>query len=457
MRTTQAIGKVDFNQRDSRYRYALAIFFIAAVALRVFYILKFQWNIALSGDDYYFHWQGWMISKGLGISDPFVYFGTTHGNTTPTMAFASIPGRVVPGAFHPPLLSFLIALMDLIGIQSSGGQIIFISLITSGAVPLIGLTVLGLAGKGASYVAMILACFYPGMFIFSGRLLGESLAQFLVALFLYLIYRRLKAPNIKLTAAIAVVFALSILTRSEMILFGVVPLFLYAVQSIKKKKADNLIEETAIWRFKDLGIIFAVVIVIVGPWVFRNMTSFKYPEYISADFGTVLAGSNCNSTFYGPEIGYNNFGCNVIPKVLNDDSVFDQLNVTAGEKYISSHLGRLPFVVLARVGRVYYVFNPVQQAAQIGPGISSWPKWTSVSYWILSYPMELMAVIGFIFLKRRNIMISPMMMVFIASAVAVGISYGDVRFRAIVEVPLVIGASIGTKAIHNRIKGIKSP
>ncbi|NNN21546.1 MAG: hypothetical protein HKL80_06030, partial [Acidimicrobiales bacterium] len=282
-----------------------------------------------------------MISKGFGISDPFIYFGATHGNTIPTMAYASIPGRVAPGALHPPLLSFLIALLDLIGIQSSGGQIIAIGVITSGAVPLIGLTVLGLAGKGASYVAMTLACFYPGMFIFSGRLLGESLAQFLVALFLYLIYRHKKAPNMKLTIAIAVVLALCILTRSELILLGVVPLFLYVAQHFKKNEIDNSKEKTLIWRFRDLGIILAVVLLIVGPWVVRNMTSFKYPEYLSADFGAALAGSNCNSTYYGPDVGYNNFGCNVIPKVINDDSVFDQLNIAAGQKYISSHLGRL--------------------------------------------------------------------------------------------------------------------
>ncbi|NNN22255.1 MAG: hypothetical protein HKL80_09680, partial [Acidimicrobiales bacterium] len=117
----------------------------------------------------------------------------------------------------------------------------------------------------------------------------------------------------------------------------------------------------------------------------------------------------------------------------------------------------LPIVVLVRVARVYYIFNPLQQATQIGPGISSWPKWTSVWYWILSYPVELLAIIGFIYLKRRNIMISPMVVVFIASTFAVAISYGDVRFRAIVEVPLVISASIGTKVIYDRIKGIKSP
>ena len=43
-----------------------------------------------------------------------------------------------------------------------------------------------------------------------------------------------------------------------------------------------------------------VALVIIGPWVVRNLTTFEKPSLLGTGFGWVLAYGNCDATFSGP-------------------------------------------------------------------------------------------------------------------------------------------------------------
>ena len=54
-------------------------------------------------------------------------------------------------------------------------------------------------------------------------------------------------------------------------------------------------------RWKMLGVMAAGRLVIVGPWVVRNLTTFEKPTVLGTGFGWVLLYGNCDATYYGDQ------------------------------------------------------------------------------------------------------------------------------------------------------------
>ncbi|HXY92583.1 MAG TPA: glycosyl transferase, partial [Acidimicrobiia bacterium] len=128
-----------------------------------------------------------------------------------------------------------------------------------------------------------------------------------------------------------------------------------------------------------------------------------------------------------------------------DESQRDAAPRRAALKYIKSHLGRLPVVVAARVGRLWGVFKP---------GQTTWLDWwlegrgRAPSYIGLFgyYLLVPFAIGGAVVMRRRRIPILPLVMLCIIATFAAAVTFGVTRYRAPAEVAIVVAAAMGAVA-----------
>ncbi len=60
-----------------------------------------------------------------------------------------------------------------------------------------------------------------------------------------------------------------------------------------------------------LGVMALVGLVVVGPWVVRNLTTFEKPTTLGTGFGWVLLYGSCDTAFYGDKLGYWDDSCSL--------------------------------------------------------------------------------------------------------------------------------------------------
>jgi hypothetical protein len=175
--------------------------------------------------------------------------------------------------------------------------------------------------------------------------------------------------------------------------------------------------------------------VVLAPWVGRNLSTFRDPTYISTGNGIALLGANCPQTYYGPSLGSWSFGCaNSVSGA--DESVQSSRAQHAAIQYAEHHIGRLPAVVLARIGRVWDFYEPIQMAnVDVNEGR---PRPASLAGLAVYYALLPFGAAGIVILRRRHIpqwfLLVPAGVVTVVSALV----YGLVRFRAPFEVCLVV-------------------
>ena len=185
------------------------------------------------------------------------------------------------------------------------------------------------------------------------------------------------------------------------------------------------------------------------------MTTFRDPTYLSTGDGGLLLGANCDLTYSGSRIGYWSLPCSVAVADSKDPSVLSARQDHAALHYVGHHLGRLPVVIAARVGRIWDVFRPFQTARfdtyEGRPPNASWAGiW---AFWVLA-PL---AVIGFVLLGRTGARRWPLLMPPVLVTLLAAAAYGIIRFRAPAEVSIVVLAAValdaGGRALRPRRSG----
>ena len=136
--------------------------------------------------------------------------------------------------------------------------------------------------------------------------------------------------------------------------------------------------------------------------------------------------------------------------------------------YLDHHIGRLPVVLFAREGRAFGFWAPLQQVhldAEWESGITGalgtsylptaiWVNRLALfGFWLLVLP----AAAGVVVLRRRRIPVYPLLGFFAIVAVTVATTYGETRYRAAVEVPLVLLAAVGISAGLASTRRARSP
>jgi len=248
--------------KGRREKIAVIFLFILAFLIRLLYLSSLNPNdpIHLEGDAVEYD----EIAKGILTGEGFV---TVH---------------------RPPLYPLFLALLYYLYNYSFFAVWLFQSLLSS-----LTCVILFLLGKRVfnSFVGIIagaIAAFYAPLIFYSGMLYSETLFFFLFSLLLLAIANFL--PNLKNMILVGLLFALSALTRPEVLLF--LPFWWISALLERKRLRKEVINS--------LAIATGATFLFIAPWTVRNYLVYKDFVFISTRFGENLyVGSDLNH--YGLE------------------------------------------------------------------------------------------------------------------------------------------------------------
>ena len=115
-----------------------------------------------------------------------------------------------------------------------------------------------------------------------------------------------------------------------------------------------------------------------------------------------------------------------------EESVFDKQALDQGSSYIKDHADRLPVVLLARLGRIWEVFRPVQNV-ELNEFFEQRGHQASWATLIGYYVMVPFAIGGLVVLRRRRIPIYPFLAIVVAISLTVVLGFPVTRYRAVVR------------------------
>ena len=421
----------------SRFLRRLAWIAGAALALRVAYIVVFKRDEPAIGDAIYYSTQAIRLAQGRGFVHPFA--GGPAADHPPLTPLLMTP---VAYLFHDSLLAMRFA-MAVIG-----------TLVVAG-IGLLGRTVT--ASSRVGLIAAGIAAAYPNLWLNDGVVMSEAIATLtLVAIFLAL-YRFRDDYTAGRLALIGALCGIAILARAESAFL--LPLVILPTVVV--------VGGGSLWRRLGIVALAGVVsLAVVVPWTAYNLTRFDKAVLLSSNDGLTILGANCDTTYYGDGVGLWSFECAFgVPgpdPATADESEIAAAFRKAGLSYISHHKRRFPVVAAARVGRVWGVYAPGQMVAysegdleRTGEGREGWASWWGYAMWWVLVPLS---VYGAIALRRRGMLVLPLVLtglVITATAIAF---YGLIRFRIPAEIAVVVLGAAGIDELaRRRSRSLASP
>jgi 4-amino-4-deoxy-L-arabinose transferase-like glycosyltransferase len=396
------------------FRLALLGIVAVGVVIRVVYTLvESPWPPPGLDDQFYFSALPKLLADGHGFVAPFkLYFQHVS----------------VATAEHPPLYSVVLAGPSLIGLDSPDAQRLAGSVFGAGTIALVGLLGRRLAGDRAGLIAAGIAAIYPTLIAADGALMSETLYGLLTAASLLAAYRLIDAPGAGRAVVLGALVALTALTRGEALLL--LPLVLIPVL---RKPAGRRASLIALVAF----------LVVLTPWTARNWIVFNRPVAIATNSGTAVAGANCAVTYAsGDHLG------GWYPPCIKEHPGKNEAEHHAealkdGVRYAGDHLGRLPVVLAARLGRVSSVYKPFA----IPEGRSVRVQKVGVIAFFLLVPL---GAAGYFLLCRRGEVTWILLAPFIIVTVTALTTYGNLRFREPAEIALALLAAVAVDELIRR-------
>lgn len=331
----------------------------------------------------------------------------------------------------------VLSVPSVLGLDGPLSHRVFNLLLGVGLVVVIGLLARELAGDRAGLVAALLASMYPPLWISDTAILPETLFGLLLVLAFWVGYRLWSEPTLRRAIALGALLSLAALTRSEgLILFAFVglPFVVLAQGAVRAKKAQMLVA---------MGM---VGVVMVGAWVGRNLATFDEPTFMASGSGHVLAAANCDATYAGEKFGYWSTECGLKKWPEGDESVIDVAAREVGLDYMREHADRVPIVALARIGRVWQLYRPLQ-GVEFDAFFERRGLWPSRLGLASFYVLAVGSAVGLFQLRRRRIPISPVVGLVIATTLTVAFSIGITRYRSPVDALLPVLAAIGAERL----------
>ncbi len=373
-----------------------------------------------------------------------------------------------PGAEHGPLTSVLLATVSWVD-QPVPWQRLVTVLCGIATIVVIGLLARRIGGDRVGLVAAAIAAVYPNLWMNDGLVMSESVSVLVVSLALWAAHRLLAevgaddapstdgvGPHVSRAATSAALVAgvlagLAALARSELALLTPAVMVLVAVRLLRGRPAG------APWG-RSLLIPLMVglsSLLTVAPWVVFNLTRFDETVTLTTNDGTTLLGSYCDASFSGPNIG----GWSLLCVVADPDYAMDEEpSVRSGRQrdlaidYAKEHVGDLPKVVAARIGRTLDLYGLDSLVAQdVGEERYRWASWAGIVMW---WALAVAATIGGVVLRRRGapatwplwLLLCPVASVTITTVVF----YGGHRIRSSMEPTVIVLAALALVALADR-------
>jgi hypothetical protein len=400
---------------------------LVGLAIRLSYaLLATQPPIPPGADQYYYQGQATLLTHG--------YWWVVPGSVA-----RGSPG--IPGIAHPPLFSAVLGVADELGLHGNNGQRTFLCILGVGAVIFCGRIGARVAGRAGEIVVTWVAVILPGMWIYNGEVLSESITVPLVAATVLAYYRLRERPARSRAVVLGVLVALCALTRPELLLLAV----LFAPFWLPLRPAAS--------RFT-LSVVFGLtIVVLVGPWVGRNLHDYRDAEVLSSNFGSVIVGANCGPTYSGALLGAWDANCATsLHPPPGDASTVDAYYRSAGVHYAREHKGRVPAVVVARLGRAFGVWPaPDASVTWNATAAGVWPRWSSWIYlvtWWISIPF---VVTGAVLLRRRRVIAWPLVSLIALYLVVSAALYADPRFASSCQPALAVLIGVGLTSVVSRV------
>jgi 4-amino-4-deoxy-L-arabinose transferase-like glycosyltransferase len=272
--------------------------------------------------------------------------------------------------------------------------------------------------------------------------MSENATQLCVALWLLAVYAYWRDPRLRNGILMGAATGLAALTRSELALLFVVtvlPVVLFALRGADRRT-----------KLKQVGAALGVGALVIAPWSIFNTLRFGEPVAITTGQGAVLSAGACDETFYGTYIG---FAANCFQGSWPEDANEIERDVKPRRQaieYYEDHLGRVPIVVAARVGRVWNLFR-VGQSTYLDwwyEGRGRGASWTGLVFYYCMLPF---GIAGLVAMRRRKQTILPIIGLAVCVTAAVAPTFGDIRYRAPFEVGLVLVAGVGVDATWRHV------
>jgi peptidoglycan/LPS O-acetylase OafA/YrhL len=401
-----------------RWRLQLLAVGLIALAVRLGYLLVFKHPDFVGGDAYWYHHGANLLVDGQGFIDPYRYHN----------------GVIAQTADHPPGTILVLAAASLFGMRSFFWHQLELCVLGSATVVVVAVITRKLAGITAGLIAGVIAAVYPNLWFNDSMVMSETVVQFTTAVAVLAAYRWWAQPTRRRAIWLGVAVAACALARAEAVLF--VPLLVAPLILLDRR--DDWRE-----RLRQLVIAGVATGVVIAPWVGYNLARFNEVVTISTGLDPTVAVSNCDTVFYGPLTGYWSRPCILAMPVPTTGDVPAQEAAYRREalKYIRSHKSRVPTVVLARVGRTFGVFHPVQQIRldEIETRELLFSKLGLGMY----YGLLVGTALGLWAMRRRKIPISPIVATVATVAFATAITFGQTRYRASAEPVFVVAAVVG--------------
>jgi 4-amino-4-deoxy-L-arabinose transferase-like glycosyltransferase len=414
----------------------LLLLVLLALAVRWIAVFAHYGDLTLDLDDNYaYHTQAKLLLDHGGFYEPFVWRDSVEAGGPPVYE---------PSAGHPPGYVLYLAAYGVIGLDSPLSNRLASGIAGAAAVGLIGIAArmvgrwAGLGERGgdrAGLLAAFLAVIYPNLWINDALILSESLYAGLVALVILAGYRFWRGPSWQSAALLGGAVGIATLTRSEglLLLPGLVlPLALMLRDRTWGQRAGLAIVSGS------------VALALMAPWMISNLLRFEEPAppYLATGSGRVLAFGNCDKTYSGDFVGYWNIEC-APARFSGDESQIDTIHREKATAYMEDHVGELPRVALARVGRMWQVYR-TDQGVEFDRfferrGLDE-TRFALGQY----YLMLPVAVAGVVLLWRRRVTIIPLVSPFVLVTFTAATTFGITRYRVPSEVALCILAGLGS-------------
>ncbi len=372
--------------------------------------------------------QAHFLVRGQWFIDPARALAATHAH--------------VPTAVHPPLPTLLLAIADVASAGTSTKHMVFLAMVFVASVVVAGITIRDLVGERAGVIAALVFATFPLLWVNPATVGPETTVIAVTTLVLFASVRFWARPSSAHAALVGLGLGLCALTRTDLVALIVLiglPLGL-------------LVREVP-WgtKIRGLAVMGVVIVVVVGPWVGRNLAVFDHTVVLSEEYGPVVAGANCATTASGDLEGWWSPACLArVPTTGGSASQTTADQVHVARVYVTDHPGTAVGVAAVRLGRIWNVYRPLQGVElDVATGRPAWVSRLGLWYFYVLVPV---AVLGALVLRRRRLLVFPFVALVLLSSVTAMLAFGDARFAVEADVAMAMLAGVALDALVNRLR-----